>query len=307
MGVSMEHQFILSCESTVDMPYSYVSGREIPILFYAYTVNGQEYADDMGRDPQALPRFYDFLEAGSVPSTSQLNEFQYERFFDELLQKGDVLHIAFGSGMTGSVTNAQKAAEKLRPMYPGRKLQVIDSLCSSSGYGLLVEMAADMRDEGSSLEKTAQWVMNNRKRVHHQFFSTDVKYFRRSGRMSGSAAMLGSVLGICPIMRLDDGGHIIAYDKVRGKKKAIARTVKTMAEHAQDGLAYAGKCLIAHSNCPVDASALKDAVREVFPNILGDIRICDIGTIIASHCGPGTVAVFFLGDERAPYCTAKGV
>lgn len=301
----MAHQFILSCESTVDLPHAYVTGRDIPILFYAYTVDGQEYADDMGRDPQALPRFYGFLDKGSVPSTSQLNEYQYERFFEELLQKGDVLHIAFGSGMTGSVCNAQKAAERLRPLYPHRKLTVIDSLCSSAGYGLLVDMAADMRDKGASLEETAQWVLDNRKRVHHQFFSTDLKYFRRSGRISGPAAMLGAVLSICPIMRLDDGGRIVAYDKVRGKKNAINRTVQTMAEHVQDGLTYAGKCLIAHSNCLVDAESLKAAVRCRFPNIMDDIRICDIGTIIASHCGPGTVAVFFLGDERTPYCTTK--
>lgn len=301
----MEHPFILSCESTVDLPHAYVAGRDIPILFYAYRVDGREYADDMGRDPQALPRFYAFLDKGSQPSTSQLNEFQYEQFFQKLLQQGDVLHIAFGSGMTGSVANAQKAAEKLRPLYPHRKLMVIDSLCSSAGYGLLVDMAADMRDKGISMEETAQWALDNRKRVHHQFFSTDLKYFRRSGRISGPAAMLGAVLSICPIMRLDDSGHIIAYDKVRGKKNAINRTVQTMTEHVQNGLAYAGKCLIAHSNCLADAESLKAAVRQRFPNMMEDIRICDIGTIIASHCGPGTVAVFFLGDERTPYCTTK--
>ena len=110
----MTNNFILSCESTVDLPYSYVSGRDIPVLFYSYTVDGQEYTDDMGRAPEALPRFYQFLEAGKLPATSQLNEFQYLEFFENLLQKGDVLHIAFGSGMTGSVRNAQLAAEDLR-------------------------------------------------------------------------------------------------------------------------------------------------------------------------------------------------
>ena len=108
----MENAFILSCESTVDLPYSYVSGRDIPVLFYSYSVDGQAYADDMGRDPEALPRFYRFLEEGKMPSTSQINEFQYQEFFEELLQKGDVLHIAFGSGMTPSVRNAQQAAEE---------------------------------------------------------------------------------------------------------------------------------------------------------------------------------------------------
>lgn len=293
--------FILSCESTVDLPYSYVSSRDIPVMFYSYTVDGQEYPDDMGRNPEALPRFYSLLREGKVPSTSQLNEFQYEAFLEELLQQGDVLHIAFGSGMTGSVANAQKAADALREKYPQRRLVVIDSLCSSAGYGLLVDMAADLRDQGCSLKETETWVLENRQRVHHQFFSTDLTYFRRSGRMSGPAAMLGSVLNICPIMRLDDGGHIIAYDKVRGKKKALERTLDTMTAKAQDGEGYFGKVFICHSDCPQEAQALKEALEVRFPKIQGPVRICDIGTIIASHCGPGTVAVFFLGEPREPY------
>lgn len=297
----MSLKFILSCESTVDMPYDYVSSRNIPILFYEYCVDGAAYPDDMGRDPNALPHFYQLLANGKIPSTSQLNEFQYESFFEELLKNGDVLHIVFGSGMTGSVYQAEKAAERMRSRYPQRKLIIIDSLCSSSGYGLLTDIAADMRDQGCTIEETAAWIMENRKRVHHQFFSTDLKYFRRSGRISGPAAMLGAVLNICPIMRLDDSGHIIAYDKVRGKKNAIQRTLQTMADHAIDGEQYGGKCFICHANCLSDAQELKNAIQEHFPKIAGDIPVFDIGTIIASHCGPGTVAVFFLGDERLPH------
>ena len=296
----MAGSFILSCESTVDLPYSYVSGRNIPVLFYSYLANGQEYIDDMGRDPEALPHFYEMLKGGTLPSTSQLNTFQYTEFFEELLKKGDLLHIAFGSGMTGSVKNALEAAEALREKYPERRLIVVDSLCSSSGYGLLVDMAADMRDRGDSMEAIAAWVEQNRNKVHHQFFSTDLKYFKRSGRVSGAAATVGAILNICPIMRLDDKGRIIAYDKVRGKKNAIRETLRTMEAHVQDGVNYAGKCFVCHSNCPVEAEETKATVRARFPHISGEIRVCDIGTIIASHCGPGTVAVFFMGDERQP-------
>lgn len=301
----MQNDFVLSCESTVDLPYSYVAGRNIPVLFYTYLVDDQVYPDDMGRDPQALPNFYDMLAAGKLPTTSQLNEFQYETFFEPLLEQGDVLHIAFGSGMTGSVANARKAAETLKEKYPNREIKVIDSLCSSTGYGLLVDTAADMRDQGCTMDEIYNWVMENCKQVHHQFFSTDLSFFRRSGRVSGPAAMLGAVLNICPIMRLDDTGHIIAYDKVRGKKKAVERTVETMAAHVRNGENYAGKCFISHSNCPQEAQALWEAVEARFPNLAGKIQLCNIGTIIASHCGPGTVAVFFLGDERAPYTSGK--
>lgn len=294
----MEQKFILSCESTVDLPYRDVAARNLPVIFYSYVVDGISYPDDMGRDPAALPNFYHFLEMGKLPTTSQINELQYEEFFEELLQQGDLLHISLGSGLTPSVNNAVKAAENLRAKYPERKIVVIDSLCGSSGYGLLVDEAADRRDSGNSLEEVMDWVLANRLKLHHQFFSTELKYFRRSGRVSGSAALLGTVLGICPIMRLDDKGRIIAYDKVRGKKKAVDTTVKTMLAHAQGGVNYSGRCYICHSNCIEEADALKVAIKKQFPKIHGEIRICDIGTIISSHSGPGTVAAFFFGDDR---------
>lgn len=296
----MSEQFILSCESTVDLPYSYVESRNLPVLFYTYTVDGKEYPDDMGRNPTALPRFYQFLANGKLPSTTQINTYSYEKFFDELLQKGDVLHIAFGSGMTPSVRNAEAAAELLRQSHPDRKLIVLDSYCSSSGYGLLVDYAADLRDRGDSIEDVVAWVTAHRKSVHHQFFSTELSHYRRSGRMSGPAAAVATILNICPIMRLDDLGRIQAYDKVRGKKKAMERTVEVMERHAVHSVAYDGKCMISYSNCPEEAEQMKMLIESRFSALAGKIKLCEIGTIIASHCGPGTVAVYFLGDERAP-------
>ena len=216
----MEREFVLSCCSTVDLPYAYMAQRDIPVLFYHYVVGNQEYVDDMGRDPAALPRFYGFLKAGQLPQTSQINVADYLDFFEQQLKKGDLLHIAFTSGQSGSVHNAQAAGKLLQEKYPDKKIVVIDSLCSSSGYGLLVDTAADMRDAGATLEETAQWVLRNRNKVHHQFFSSDMTQFRRTGRVSGAAAMVATIMNICPIMRLDDKGAIKAYGKVRGKKKA---------------------------------------------------------------------------------------
>lgn len=296
----MQEKFILSCESTVDLPYSYLESRNIPVLFYRYIIDGKEYVDDMGRDPKALPRFYELLAEGHLPQTSQINVADYTEYLETLLQKGDVLHIAFTSGQSGSVQNAFLAADILREKYPERRLVVIDSLCSSSGFGLLVDYAADMRDAGRDMDEVAAWVMENRNRVHHQFFSSNMTQFRRTGRVSGATAAIATILSVCPIMRLDDGGRIIAYDKVRGKKNAVQRTVDTMAAHACGGEAYDGKCFVCHSQCADDAGMLIDALEERFPSLKGNIRLCDIGTIIGSHSGPGTVAVFFLGDERLP-------
>lgn len=295
----MKDSFVLSCESTVDLPYSYVSGRNIEVLFYTYTVDGVEYDDDMGRDPKALDRFYGFLSGGKFPSTSQINVYKYSDYFESLLNRysGDVLHIAMGSGMSPSVSNASEAAAALKEKYPDRTVRVIDSLCSSGGYGILVDIAADMRDAGKSFEETADYAEKTKASIHHQFFSTDLKYFRRSGRVSGATATVATILGICPIMHLNSEGRIIAYDKVRGKKKAIKTTVETMLADVDDGANYSGKCVICHSNCIEEANETIALVKKTFPK-LKEIRLSNIGTIIASHSGPGTVALFFVGKPR---------
>ena len=290
--------FILSCESTVDLPWAYVQSRDISVIEYSYLIDGQEYPDDMGRHPGSMARFYQFLEEGAMPKTSQLTEMTYEAYFESLLQKGDVLHLGFGTGMTPSILNGIAAAEKLREKYPDRQIVVIDTTCSSSGYGMLVDDAADLRDAGKGIDEIVDWVNYNCRRLHHQFFSTTLRFYRRSGRISGPAATLGTLLSICPIMRLDYDGRIVAYNKVRTKKNAMIRTAEEMEQHAENGRNYNRKCWICHSNCLPVALQMKQVLKERFPHIDGEIRICDIGTIIASHCGPGTVAIFFYGDER---------
>ena len=294
----MDRKFILSCCSTVDLPYDYMESRQIPVLSYTYMVDGVEHEDDMGRDPQSRPRFYAMLAQGKLPQTSQINVARYMEFFESLLQKGDVLHLAFTSGQSASVNNAYAAAAELREKYPDRKLIVVDTLCSSSGYGLIVDTVADLRDNGAAIEEAERWTLENRNKVHHQFFSSNMTQFHRTGRVSGAAAAVASILNICPLMRLDAAGAIKAYDKVRGKKKAIAATVEAVAAHAQGGTDYDQRMWVCHSECPEDASAMIAALEERFPRERGRIRLCNIGPVIGSHAGTGTVAVFFMGDER---------
>ena len=287
----------ISCESTVDLPDSYISFRNIPVLRYAYAVDGCLYEDDMGRDPDSMARFYGFFAEGKVPTTSQLTACQYEAFFEPLLMRGDLIHVAFSSGLTGSINGAQVAARALREKYPNRRLTIIDSLCASGGYGLLAEGAADLRDRGAGMEEVEAWLLRNRLRVNHQFFSTDLRYYRRTGRVSGAAAAIGSVLGICPIMRMDENGKIVAYDKARGKTQAMRRTLDIALARAENGAEYAGKFWINHSNCPEDAEKLMRMAKERFPKA-SEFRIFDIGVVIGSHSGPNTIAVYFFGEER---------
>lgn len=291
----MEYKFILSTESTVDMPYKYVESRNIPVLFYTYQIDGEEYFDDMLRDENALPLFYKNIEDGKLPSTSQINEFRYYEYFEELIKNGNVLHLCLSSGLTPSVKNAQKAAAELMEKYPDKKVIVIDTLCACSGFGLLLDNAADLRDAGKTLDEVANFVEENKIKIQSQFFSTDMTMFRRSGRVSGVAALAATVLGICPVMHLDNKGKIEAYKKVRGVNNAISETVKAIVNNF-DNTGLNNKIFIANSNCPNLAEEVKLAIEK--ENLTNDIRIFDIGTIIASHCGKGTVAVFFNGKTR---------
>ena len=296
----MENKFILTCESTVDLPYDYVCSRNIPVLFYTYTVNGVEYEDDMGKNPDSLKNFYALLDEGHLPSTSQINVFKYESFFESVIEKydGEILHIAFGSGMTPSVNSAYDAAKKVMEKHPGRSIRVIDSLGSCSGYGLLVDDAADLRDQGKTAKEVEDWALSVRNTIHHQFFATDLKLFRRGGRVSGPAAAVATVLNICPIMHLNSEGRIIAYGKVRGKKNSIIKTVDEVEKNIRNGRDYDGKMFVAHSNCIDLAGETINELEKRFPKVKGKIRLENIGTTIASHTGVGTVAVFFYGGER---------
>ena len=294
----MNLNFQLSCESTVDLPYEYVVKRNMSVIFYSYVIDGVEYEDNMERSVEARKKFYSLIEGGSLPSTSQINEYKYEEYFENLLKKGDVLHITLGTGMTPSYKNACKAAEVLKDKYPDRRLVIVDSLCSSGGYGLLVDYCADLRDEGKNIEEIKDWVESNCNKVHHQFFSTNLKYFRRSGRVSGPSAIVGSILKICPLMRLNQEGKIVAYDKVRLIKNAIKETVLTVVNNIQNGKEYDGKMFIYHSESIELAKELEKEIIEQIRNMNGRIKMLNIGNIIASHCGSGTVAVSFIGNER---------
>ena len=296
----MENNYILSCESTADLPLSYMTERNISVLCYTYTINDEPVVDSMLMDQTARERLHSALVSpDAVVKTSQINIGEYLDYFEGLLQKGDVLHVAFNSAMTGSIRNANEAAEELREKYPDRKIIIADSLCCAGGYGMLMDYAADMRDSGYTLEQMEQWIIENRNKVHHHFFNADLKYFRKSGRLSGAAAAIATILNIVPVMRVDDRGRLIAYDKVRGKQAAINRMLDIMVRHAENGKEYSGKCIVDHTFNEEDAKKLFELIRVTFPNIT-DLRFLDIGDIISSHCGPGTVSFYFIGDERQP-------
>ena len=191
------------------------------------------------------------------------------------------------------------AAQMLADRYPqGGKVRVNDSLAASSGFGLLVECAADVRDSGASLDETAAWIEEHKLNLHHWFFSTDLSSYLRGGRISAASAIIGTALKICPLMTVDCEGELAPREKIRTKKRAISEMAKTVMAHLQDGANYSGKCIMSHSACREDAEAVAALIEEQVPQLKGKIEINSIGALIGSHTGPGTVAVFFMGDKR---------
>ena len=290
--------YVLSCCSTADLSKEHFEARNIPYLCFHYALDGVEYPDDLG---QSIPfdEFYARMAAGADTRTAQVNISDYVEFFSRYAEQGlDVVHVTLSSGISGTINGAQNAALIVQERYPERHIYVVDSLAASSGYGLLMDGAADQRDAGLSAEELVKWLEENRLKLHHWFFSTDLTFFVKGGRISKTAAVFGGLLEICPLMNVDLKGRLIPRFKIRTKKKVIKACVEQMEKHARDGQDYDGKCYISMSACLDDAKAVAALVEEKFPKLNGKVLINNIGTTIGSHTGPGTVALFFWGDER---------
>lgn len=290
--------YILSCCSTADLTKEHFESRGIRYVCFHFAINGVEYSDDLGAS-MSFEDFYGEMAKGADTRTSQVNVSEYVDFFTSFLEKGmDVVHVSFSSGLSGTINSARNAAQIAMERFPERKIYVVDSLGASSGYGLLMDMAADRRDAGMSAEELVSWLEKKKLHVHHWFFSTDLSSYVRGGRISKAAAVFGGALNICPLLNMDREGHLVPVSKVRTKKKVIREIVKCMEEHAENGPEYSGKCYISQSACREDAEAVAALIEERFTELNGRVEINWVGTTIGSHTGPGTVALFFVGDER---------
>ena len=290
--------FILSCCSTSDLDEQHYKDRDIRYVCFHYFLGDKEYPDDFGKSVP-FKEFYARMAEGVMTRTSQVNEEEYTEYFESFLKAGkDVLHVTLSSGISGSYNSACLARDALAAKYPERKLYVVDSRGASSGYGLLMDKLADVRDEGKTIDEVRDYAEAHRLEVHHWFFSTDLKYYVRGGRISKASGFIGSLLRICPLLNMDAPGHLVPREKVITKKRVIRRIVEKMEQCAAGGLDYADKVYISNSDCIEDARAVADLVEARFPKMKGKVEIYEIGTTIGSHTGPGTVALFFWGEPR---------
>ena len=290
--------YILSCTSTSDLTKEHYESRDLKYLCFHFTLNGVEHLDDLGQS-LTFEKFYQVMEEGQMTKTSQISVGEYIDYFTPFLEEGkDVLHVTLSSGLSGDYNSALTAANMMMEKYPERKVYVVDSLGASSGYGLLMDKLADLRDEGYDLTSLREWAEDNKLNVHHWFFSTDLKYYVRGGRISKTSGFLGNLLHICPLLNMDNLGKLIPREKIRTIKKVEEAIVKKMEEYADNGHDYDGKVYISMSNCMDYARPVADMVEARFPKMKGKVEIYSIGTTIGSHTGPGTVALFFFGKKR---------
>lgn len=290
-------EYVLSCCSTADLTVEHLKEREIEYICFHYELNGKQYPDDLGVT-MSFEVFYKAMEQGADTKTSQVNVDEYEAYFSRFLKEGkDVLHLCLSSGISGTLNSAVIAAENLNEKYKN-KVYIVDSLAASSGYGLLMDKLADLRDAGMSVVELKDWAEQHKRELNHWFFSSDLTFFIKGGRVSKTAGFFGGMLNICPLLNVDYKGCLIPRSKIRTKKRVIEEIVKRMEELADKGTDYDGKCYISQSACYEDARAVADLVEERFPKLNGKVLINTIGTTIGSHTGPGTVALFFWGKER---------
>lgn len=291
-------KYILSCCSTADLTKEHFEAIDVKYICFHYELDGVEYLDDLGQTI-GFEDFYRRMAAGADTKTSQVNADEFEAYFEPFLWEGyDILHVCLSSGISGVINSANIAKAALEEKYPDRKIYVVDSLGASSGYGLIMDTLSTLRAEGRSIDELHEWLEENKLRLNHWFFSTDLSFYIKGGRISKTAGTIGKVLNICPLLNMDNLGRLIPRYKIRTKKKVIQAIVDRMAENARDGLDYSGKCYISQSGCVEDAKEVARLVEEKFPKLDGAVEINYVGTTIGSHTGPGTVALFFWGKER---------
>lgn len=285
-------EFIITADSTVDMPKEYLAEKGIPIMPLSYVLEGVTYEDGNGLTGK---EFYDKIRAGAMPTTSQINPEQAKAAFEPIVKEGkDILHIAFTSGLSGSYNSARIAAEELSEEYPDRKIIVVDSLCAAMGEGMLLYKAVELKEQGKSLDEIVEWVENNKLHVCHDVTVDDLFHLHRGGRVSKASAIVGSMIKIKPIIHVNDEGKLIVIGKERGRKKSLMTLVDRMEEKMK-GFEN-DVFMIVHGDAQEDAEFVKNEMIKRFG--VTNIMINCLGSVIGSHTGPGVVAIFYMGNRN---------
>lgn len=288
--------YIITTDTSCDFPLDYVQQHQLPLVTLFYSINGVQGSNGCPTDEE-LKVFYDKMRAGAETKTQQASFEESTQLFREVLSQGkDLLHIAFSSGLSGTANTMRIAAESLKEEFPDRKIIVVDSLCASLGQGLLVDYALRLQQEGKTIGEVEQWLEENIQHLCHLFTVDDLKYLQRGGRISKTTALLGTMIGIKPVLHVDTEGKLVPLSKVRGRKQSIQALVDKMEENIGSYRGQKQRIFISHGDCVEDANYLAKLVQERFG--YDEFLINNVGATIGAHSGPGTLALFFLGETR---------
>lgn len=288
-------KFVLSTESTSDLPQSYLAEHDIACYDMAGTVGDFEFGGTSGNSLD-IRDFFDRMRNGAKTMTTQVNLAEAERFMEGFLKQGkDVLHMAFSSALSGTYNNFVAAAEKLRPLYPNNKIMVVDTRAASLGEGLFVHFVNKKAEEGISIEEAYDYAMSIRDDICHYFVVDDLEYLYRGGRVKKSAAVIGTLLRIKPVLHVDLEGRLIPLKKVMSRRKSLNALVDYMKTKF-DG--WSDDVFISHGDCEDEAEYVANLVTEKIGVPREKIMINHLGPVIGSHSGPGTVALFFHGRNK---------
>lgn len=287
-------KLIITTENTCDLPKSFLEKNNLQVLSLGFTLDGIDFSGDSALNMD-FKEFYNKMRQGSMPKTVQITPDIAEMAFESYLKNGyDVIHIGFSSALSGSYNSEQMAANELKEKYPDRKLAVVDSLCASLGEGLLVYYALKLRDEGRDFDYVLNWLEENKLKICHYFTVDDLNHLFRGGRVSKTAAVLGTLLGVKPVLHVNNNGKLEPISKVRGRKQSLAALVDNMAKKV-DGIENE-IVFISHGDCEEEAEYVKNLISERFG--IKNFIINYVGPVIGAHAGPGTMAIFFIGNER---------
>lgn len=288
-------EFVIVTDTTTDLPRDYVEKHHLYMMSLPYTLEGTSYTWEK---PMPVKDFYDKMRAGSLPTTSQANLEEAALLYESILKDNDVdiLHIAFSSGLSGSFNSCRIASADVCEKYPDHRIVVVDSLAATLGQGLLVYKAVQLKEAGKSLDEVAAWVEENKYHLVHNFTVDDLFHLHRGGRLSKTAAIVGTMINLKPVLHVDDEGHLVMLSKVRGRKKSLIGLVDCMEKQLGDWKDKNDIIFISHGDCPEDAQFVADLIKERFG--YENFMIDYIGATIGAHSGPGTVALFYLGDHR---------
>lgn len=288
------NNFVLVTDSSSDLPLSYVKVNNVPFISLSFIFKDESTKDDLG-ETNDIKGFYSRMRGGEMPSTAQINVGDYIEFFTPFLEKGlNILYVSFSSALSGSYNSSKIASLELLENYPNRRIICVDSLCASLGEGLLVHLAIQKINEGMDYDGLVSYLENTKQKICHWFTVDDLNHLFRGGRVSRASAILGTLMSIKPILNVDENGKLVARGKIRGRKQAIDVLIEKIEKYAVK--IEEQTVFISHGDCIEDARYIEQTIKERFK--VKNIIINYVGPVIASHAGPGTVALFFLGENR---------